>query len=79
MTVLRGDKVGRRLLAALSGSTPAFTRAALSFPVATGSRRDVGRRVLSALAGSSPAFTAEPVDENQRRDEITIQPRTTGR
>ena len=47
------ERVGRRLLSALAGSTPAFT----SPPVRN--RRSLGRRLLSALAGSTAAFTPQ--------------------
>lgn len=51
VTAMSPDSVGRRLLAALAGSTSSFT----VHPVHDGHSRR--RRFLSALAGSTPAFT----------------------
>lgn len=61
------DKVGRRLLSALAGSTPAFTQTS-NRPVHTR-----GRRFLSALAGSTVAFTSNQTI-NQYNRQPTNQP-----
>lgn len=45
------DSSGRRLLAALAGSTTAFTR------TPSAESPSLGRRFLSALAGTTDAFT----------------------
>ncbi|MBF6331941.1 hypothetical protein [Nocardia transvalensis] len=57
---MRHKAFGRRLLAALAGSTPAFTEPARH-------PRTGRRRLLSALAGTSPAFVHEANDEYRTR------------
>jgi DNA-binding CsgD family transcriptional regulator len=48
---MASDQLGRRLLAALAATTPAFTRPPRTVP------HTPGRRLLAALAGITPAFT----------------------
>ncbi|GAA5100074.1 hypothetical protein GCM10023319_63680 [Nocardia iowensis] len=62
------SRFGRRFLAALAGSTPAFTR-----PVSE-EYRGAGRRFLAALAGSTPAFSAAPSDQYRRSAGISVRP-----
>ncbi|MFI9386369.1 hypothetical protein [Kutzneria sp. NPDC052558] len=60
------DSIGRRLLSALSGSTPAFTTRTITEAVT------FGRRLIAALAGSTPAFTpGTDTDEHNSRPTTT--------
>jgi hypothetical protein len=62
------DNLGRRLLSALAGTTPAFT------PAATTQGRTRRRRLLAALAGTTPAF-APGADTDQYTSQSSAQPR----
>ncbi|GAA2696854.1 MULTISPECIES: hypothetical protein [Actinosynnema] len=62
---MNGESFSRRVLAALAGSSPAFTRPVPAVPSGR------GRRVLAALAGTTPAFTRGGLD-----DQHTITPST---
>lgn len=60
---------GRQFLAALAGSTSAFT------PAPAEEHRGNGRRILAALAGSTPAFTAGGPDEHRTNAGGSAAPR----
>lgn len=62
------NSIGRRLLSALAGSTPAFSSRPVVHPAESrpsGQEPGSGRRLLSALAGSTPAFSPLLADEPQ--------------
>jgi hypothetical protein len=65
------DRVARRLLAALAGTTPAFMSRTPS-----GEPYTVSRRLVAALAGSTPAFSPTPRFDPSNENSTTQGRRT---